>query len=87
MITENSKHLADEYDVAIVGGGSAGLAAALSAKENGAERVLVVDREKEAGGILLQCIHHGFSPRRSGVEYKRLSFPAQTVPPETMPGR
>jgi len=64
MITENSKHLAAEYDVAVVGGGSAGLAAALSAKENGADRVLIVDREREAGGILLQCIHHGF-----GVHY------------------
>ena len=60
MITENTKHLAADYDVLVVGGGSAGLAAALSAKQNGADRVLIVDREKEAGGILLQCIHHGF---------------------------
>jgi thioredoxin reductase len=44
----------------VVGGGPAGMAAALGAKAAGAPRVLIVDREKEAGGILWQCIHSGF---------------------------
>jgi flavin-dependent dehydrogenase len=53
-------------DVAIVGSGPGGLAAAIAAKKAGAERVLVVERDIEPGGILLQCIHNGF-----GVEYFR----------------
>lgn len=47
-------------DVAVIGAGPAGLAAAISAKENGAEKVVVIDREAHKGGILCQCIHDGF---------------------------
>ena len=47
-------------DVVIIGGGPAGLAAAVSAKENGIENVLILERDKELGGILNQCIHNGF---------------------------
>ena len=47
-------------DVAIIGAGPAGLAAAVSAKRSGAENVLVIERDTASGGILQQCIHAGF---------------------------
>ena len=47
-------------DVAIVGGGPAGLSAAVAAKKEGAEKVLVIERDESIGGILQQCIHPGF---------------------------
>ena len=49
----------NNYDVVIIGGGPAGLAAAISAYETGAS-VLVIERDREVGGILNQCIHNGF---------------------------
>lgn len=48
------------YDVIVVGGGPAGLAAALEASKNGARKVLILERNRELGGILNQCIHNGF---------------------------
>ena len=48
------------YDVVVIGAGPAGLASAIEAKKSGADKVLVIERDREAGGILLQCIHNGF---------------------------
>ena len=61
-------------DIIVIGGGPAGLAAAIAAKRAGAQRVLILERDHVLGGILNQCIHNGFGlhtfrEELSGPEY------------------
>jgi len=64
-------------DAVIIGGGPAGLAAAIQLKKNGIDNILIIEREKNLGGILRQCIHDGFGLTRfgkslSGPEYAQI---------------
>ena len=73
------------YDVAVVGGGPAGLAAAIAAKKEGAEKVLIIERDNAPGGILQQCIHPGFGLNRFKAEltgpeyYSRFTKEAEEI--------
>ncbi len=65
-----------EYDLLVIGGGAAGMAAALAAEEAGTRKILIAERETFPGGILRQCIHNGFGlgyfhEDLTGTEYAR----------------
>ena len=64
----------EQVQILIIGAGPAGLAAAIAAREEGIESILVLERELQPGGILRQCIHNGFGLHRfkeelTGPEY------------------
>lgn len=59
----------EHIELLIVGGGAAGIGAALGAWESGCRSLLLVDRGETLGGVLLQCAHRGFGPEQTGMEY------------------
>ena len=59
----------ENCDILIIGAGAAGIAAAKAAAEAGCENILLVDRKKRMGGVLLQCAHRGFGRNQTGPEY------------------
>lgn len=72
----------EHFDILIVGAGAAGIAAAKAAAETGCESILLADRKKKPGGVLLQCAHHGFGPNLNGPEYTEkllADFPASVA--------
>ncbi len=76
------------FDLIVVGGGPAGLAAACAAWDAGLRSILIVERDRELGGILNQCIHNGFGltyfkEELTGPEYAHRFV--ELVPPSTLP--
>lgn len=67
------------YEIVIIGGGSAGMSAALEAKKAGCHSILIIERTEELGGILQQCIHNGFGLQLFNVELSGPAFAQRLI--------
>ena len=65
------------HDIVVVGGGPAGMAAAIAAYDAGCKDVIIIDREPQLGGILMQCIHNGFGLHKLGRELTGPEYAAE----------
>ena len=68
-----------QHAIVIIGGGPAGLAAAISAAEQGEKDILILERDRELGGILNQCIHNGFGLHTFGEELTGPEYAARFI--------
>ena len=71
--------MTEKKDLVIIGGGPAGLAAGIAAREAGVEDLVILEREDQAGGILRQCIHNGFGLHRYGEELTGPEYAARDI--------
>ena len=76
-MTDNKINL--KYDIVIIGGGPAGMSAAIAAYEHGNRSILIIEREKRLGGILKQCIHPGFGLEMYKEELTGPEFAARLI--------
>ena len=67
------------YDIVIIGGGCAGMAAALAAKEAGTDSILIIERSPYMGGVLRQCIHNGFGIHKFGEDLTGTEYAARLL--------